>query len=94
MLRINPDLRYNNLYSAYSAFLIYAEKALTARTKQFACRPILLTQLASFLNQKDTKIANLLISGLPISGGDLILLKMVNTLTVLHNLLYIVQHFN
>lgn len=28
------------LYSAYSAFLIYAEKALAARTKQFAADPL------------------------------------------------------
>lgn len=40
MLHIKLELRYNNLYSAYSAFLIYAEKALTARTKQFAADPV------------------------------------------------------
>lgn len=28
------------LYLAYSAFLIYAEKALAARTKQFAADPV------------------------------------------------------
>lgn len=29
-----------HFYSAYSAFLIYAEKALTARTDQFAADPV------------------------------------------------------